>query len=541
MCHSAYVKVKGTKSDLATLKQHLKIPVANRYFRVKASKKKWDGYVRFYNTKSHTFSRGLLPHVRRFFKANDIPYTLKKLYHEIDLSISEKILPGIKLHHDQIWAVERWLKNGGYGLLWCAVAAGKTEMACSAIKLLLKKKIVHRVLFAVNGLDLLNQAINRVEMRLGFKPDTMDAGRINDTGKPVIVGSLPTIYAAYSGRTKNKQGRERFNRMMEVLSTVGLVIQDEVHHARSRQTQVMCRLTKKAKYRMGISTMPFHKYDREDLQNMTAEDVTVLASMGSVVARTRPSTLIKKDRLAQPYIYLVPIDTDTIDAEYHMVSSTHRMSWAESRKRFLVGNKELHKIVVKCVREAVKADITSLVVVGGSRSQGLKIYNRMNRKDDIEVAYLHGGVDSQYREKVRRKMNKGDMDCVIATTIYDEGVDLPEVRLLVQACGGLSAIKTEQRIGRALRKKKGGQNAAIIIDFMFYGNKHLQKHSYARLKQYIAEEGYRIHLVDWDSHSIYTRKLLKGRGHSSELPNRHDLGRLLSNENHNGVQSVAST
>lgn len=514
ICHNTYVRAKGTADDLDTLHKYLKVSVANRYFRTKATK--WDGYVRFYNPKSQTFSRGLLPHVRRFFKASNIPFKLKKVYSEIDLSIPEEILSGIKLHHDQIWAVERWLKNGGYGLLWCAVAAGKTEMACSAIKLLLKKKIVKRVLFAVNGLDLLNQAINRIKLRLGFKPDVMAGGKFTDTGKPVIVGSLPTIHAAWTGRVKNRQ---RLTDMKEILSSVGLVVQDEVHHARSKQTQVMCRLTNKAKYRMGISTMPFHKYDREDLQNMTAEDVTVLSSMGSVVARTRPSTLIKKDRLARPHIYLVPLNVDTI----------YRMTWAESRKRFLVGNKGLHKIVVECVREATEAGVTSLVVVGGSRRQGLKIYNLMNRKDDIEVAYLHGGVDSQYREKIRKSMNKGNLDCVIATTIYDEGVDLPEVRLLVQACGGLSAIKTEQRIGRALRKKKGGQNAAVIIDFMFYGNKHLQNHSYSRLKQYISEESYRIHLVDYELHSRYVRKLLEGRGYigSSKLPNRHDLGRLL--------------
>ncbi|KKL55622.1 hypothetical protein LCGC14_2253580, partial [marine sediment metagenome] len=271
-------------------------------------------------------------------------------------------------------------------------------------------------------------------------------------------------------------------------------------------------------YRMGISTMPFHKYDREDLQNMTAEDVSVLASMGSVVARTRPSTLIKKDRLARPHIFLVPIDTDTINP----------VGWAESRKRFLVGNRELHNIVVRCVREATKAGITSLVVVGGSRSQGLKIYNLINRRDDIEVAYLHGGVDSQYREKVRKNMNKGKIDCVVATTIYDEGVDLPGIRLLVQACGGLSAIKTEQRLGRALRKKKGGKNVAVIIDFMFIGNKHLQKHSYSRLKQYISEESYLIHLVDPESHSKYIRTLLKDRAKVSVLPNQYDLKKILS-------------
>ncbi len=53
---------------------------------------------------------------------------------------------------------------------------------------------------------------------------------------------------------------------------------------------------------------------------------------------------------------------------------------------------------------------------------------------------------------------------IIATSIFDEGIDIPHLETLIIAGGGKSAIKTTQRIGRVLRKFPG-KSKAMVHDF----------------------------------------------------------------------------
>jgi superfamily II DNA or RNA helicase len=70
---------------------------------------------------------------------------------------------------------------------------------------------------------------------------------------------------------------------------------------------------------------------------------------------------------------------------------------------------------------------------------------------------------------------------VIASSIYDEGVDIPKLRELFLACGGKSAIKIIQRVGRLLRPHPD-KNYAIIHDFVDNDGKWLMRQSTERHK-----------------------------------------------------------
>ena len=87
------------------------------------------------------------------------------------------------------------------------------------------------------------------------------------------------------------------------------------------------------------------------------------------------------------------------------------------------------------------------------------------------------------------RLKRGEL-AIIASTIFDEGVDIPEVGSLILAVGGKSTIKTLQRVGRALRPKKG-ENEVEIYDFIDWGNKYLLSHSRQRLQDYM-DEGFHI-------------------------------------------------
>ena len=100
------------------------------------------------------------------------------------------------------------------------------------------------------------------------------------------------------------------------------------------------------------------------------------------------------------------------------------------------------------------------------------------------AVFLQGSDSAEYREETKDLFNeKGDF-ILIASTIFDEGVDIPEVNVLIIAAGGKSEVKTIQRIGRGLRKKKVG--GVLVYDFND-ASKFLLRQSQNRIKVYQKE------------------------------------------------------
>jgi superfamily II DNA or RNA helicase len=74
-----------------------------------------------------------------------------------------------------------------------------------------------------------------------------------------------------------------------------------------------------------------------------------------------------------------------------------------------------------------------------------------------DVIFLNGGS--------KKRNEKMDHRIIIATSIFDEGIDIPHLKHLIIAAGGKSAIRTTQRIGRVLRRFPG-KNVAMVHDFV---------------------------------------------------------------------------
>ncbi len=70
-----------------------------------------------------------------------------------------------------------------------------------------------------------------------------------------------------------------------------------------------------------------------------------------------------------------------------------------------------------------------------------------------ESTFVNGKEQLETRKQIIKDIKNRKIKNIIATTIYDEGVDLPSIDNLIIACGGKSEIKTIQRVGRGLRKE----------------------------------------------------------------------------------------
>ncbi len=96
---------------------------------------------------------------------------------------------------------------------------------------------------------------------------------------------------------------------------------------------------------------------------------------------------------------------------------------------------------------------------------------------------VHSKMPKKARREAMEEFKAGNIKTMIATSLADEGLDLPNVETLVMVSGGRSAQKTIQRASRALRRAPG-KTEAYIHDFKDMFHPLAQAHAKKRLKCY---------------------------------------------------------
>ena len=107
-----------------------------------------------------------------------------------------------------------------------------------------------------------------------------------------------------------------------------------------------------------------------------------------------------------------------------------------------------------------------------------------------DIIFLKGEDDIDIRNDAMNKIRSRDMKALIASTIADEGLNLPELDSIVMAGGGTSKTTALQRVGRALRLFPGKKKA--YIEEFYDDAMYLSKHSKDREEIYRTEPAFEI-------------------------------------------------
>jgi superfamily II DNA or RNA helicase len=124
----------------------------------------------------------------------------------------------------------------------------------------------------------------------------------------------------------------------------------------------------------------------------------------------------------------------------------------------------------------------------------------------IPVAIVKGSVSKEERFEIKEGLKAGRLKGVIATVAWTEGIDIPNLTMVINAAGGKSERLTLQKIGRGLRRTKTKTKVKLIdyMDVGHYGknilsigaNTHiLHKQSIKRWKTY-EEQGWKPKLTE---------------------------------------------
>jgi superfamily II DNA or RNA helicase len=150
--------------------------------------------------------------------------------------------------------------------------------------------------------------------------------------------------------------------------------------------------------------------------------------------------------------------------------------------KYVVENEQRNDMVIKGAIKLVEQGFPTLVLFH-SLKHGEILKTLLSK--DMPIGCLSGKDSQKERNKVKDQLESGKIKCVIASKIFDIGVDLPILSGLVIAGAGKSSVRALQRIGRVIRPYPGKKMAAVL-DFADQAS-YLDEHAETRCKVYSQE------------------------------------------------------
>ena len=398
----------------------------------------WDGIVHLFNKKSRSFPVGLIEIIKKILGFYKIKYIIEdyKIKHCLF-----KIKNCIKLRDYQAQVVKNAIESGRC-IIPLPVGSGKTLCAIALACYYNKPTI-----FLCPTKEILYQTID------SFKRFIIDDIKIGIIGDGYIDAGHITIATYQSISSAIKHNKKE---IMDYLDSVEVMIADECHHV-SSDTFYQIAMRIPAKIRIGLTATPM-RTDNTELK--------FIAAIGKCISAPKTTCLIEQG-------WLVPADIKIFKLPRN---KTIKFSdtYSEIYDKYILCN-EVRNNIIKRIADIMIEHGRKVLILVSRIKHGDILKNMIEPSDFIYSA-------SQERKKIYEEMRIGKRKCVIATQIFDEGVDLLAVDCIIIVGGGKSPIKTIQRIGRGLRCFKDKRNT-IIIDFIDNA-RYLYLHSMERIKTY---------------------------------------------------------
>jgi superfamily II DNA or RNA helicase len=448
----------SSEEEITGIEDLLTIKMPNYWFSPNFRNGLWDGtksYLRQDRGSGlHYFLTGFIPLLLAHFPDTVIHNKRSKSLSNLSTPYLLKTKTMTGEYDYQFQAVKAVLQNKR-GILHLGTGAGKTAIA-AALSTLLPPKI----LFIVPKIDLMWQTLDTFKEETDLQVSCLGGGQELDDTSDVCIA---VIKSAKLRCDNDKKWPTQFK----------AVFVDECHRGSSDEyVSVITRCTN-AEYRIGMSGTPLNMDEDRNMQ--------LVGLLGPVIEKISGYTLASLGVNATPKITLHDFYPSLIDN-----------MWPECYIAGVVENLERNKLIVNIAQEALEKQKTCLVLV--SRQEHGTILQEIFKTQGLQVPYLDGRSAKLTRRTTIASFRQGEIPLLILSKIGEEGLDIPQLDVVIRASAGLSPISTIQALGRGLRRKKEKENIIEYHDFVDNDGGILAKHSARRIQDYI-EEGYTVEYV----------------------------------------------
>jgi len=473
--NEVFLQVKAEPHIYYELRDAFQFEVPNAKFSPAYKNKWWDGRIYLFNTQTGEIYVGLLDKVTKF--CDDHGYTYEFVdnkYYGLPFESNDFISKeGVKDYMNAIckYSPRDYQVEGVYDalkhnrkLLISPTASGKSLMIYSLVRYYVEKK--QNILIVVPTTSLVEQMYKDFAdygWDVGSYCHKIYAGKERETDSQVIITTWQSIYKL------PRKYFERFN----------VVIGDEAHQFKSKSLiSIMSKLAD-AKYRFGftgtLDGTQTHKWVLEGL-------------FGASYKIIRTEELMAKGHVAK-------LDINVLLLKH----PAHKFENFEEEVQYIINHERRNKFIRNL---ALDLKGNTLVLFARVEGHGEPLYHMINNNtvDERQVFFVHGGVDTKDREKVREITEQENNAIIVASYgTFSTGINIKNLHNVIFASPSKSRIRNLQSIGRVLRKGNNKTKATLydIADDISYKSRrnYTLNHLIERIKVY-NEENFNYDIVN---------------------------------------------
>jgi superfamily II DNA or RNA helicase len=391
--------------------------------------------------------RGLYWKLQNFANLKIKPFTNFKYY---DIS-----LKNFEMRDYQLNSIKSWVNDiniVGEGIVKAPTGSGKSVIAIISVLEMLKNKKDAKIIYAVNSTTLLKQF--QQFARKEDLPFVLVSGEVNELEKGQKSDFIALSVSYYYSQKKRNQNQK----LKELIQNADLVIVDEAHHTPANMIKSLL-LDSPNSLRLGLSATPV----RED-----GKELEILGLLGKISYSIDYTELVQKH-------YLVPLEyiqfTPKISEKIYNKLMALREFYADqpfaklysATLRVFENSPYTNSQIIQKIKSLNK--YPALVIV--RRISVAKKLSEMFNENGIIADWVSSKTDLNERMQKIEALKNGKIQVLISTSLADEGLDIPNLSLVVLLTQGKSRIKLVQRIGRVMRPYKN-KNKGYILDIAYH-------------------------------------------------------------------------
>lgn len=378
------------------------------------------------------------------------PVRLNKKENNLDGEIEPN-----KMQRETLLQLEnlRTISKQDKALVVAATGTGKTILAALDVKSFNPKKllfVVHRANVAQTSLEVFRKILNGEEKDFG-----MLSGVDKSTNEKYIFATIQTL--------NNESIYKSFDR-----EEFDYIIIDEAHHTGANNWYGEIMNYFKPKFLLGLTATPnrmdnidiFKKFDYNLASDINLNDA------------------LEADLLVPFHYYGIAelkIDGEDITdkSKFAQLTSDDRVDYiVQNIKFYTMYRKEIKGLVFCRDLSEAKALSTKLA----------------NPKYGYRTIWLSGTNTTKERDEAITGLNEGLYELIFTYDIFNEGVDIPPVNLVVMLRPTKSSIVFIQQLGRGLRKHKNKEYLTVLDFIGNYDNNFLIPAALSGSKTYLKSE-----------------------------------------------------
>mgnify|MGYP003138615297 FL=1 len=466
--NEVYLKINAEPHIYYELSDQFTFDIPNAKFSPAYKKKYWDGKIRLFNTQKGEIYIGLLDRIIQFCKDHEYTYEfIDSEYFGLPFEVNDMIsLEGVKDYMNAIskYKPRDYQIEGVYDalrhnrkLLISPTASGKSLMIYSIVRYYVGNK--KNILIVVPTTSLVEQMYKDFE-DYGWNVSSfchkVYAGKERETDSQVIITTWQSIY---------KLPRKYFERF-------SVVIGDEAHQFKSKSLISIMTKLDSAKYRFGFTgTLDGSETHKWVLEGLFGPSYKII----------KTDELMKKGHLAK-------LDINVLLLKH----PPNKFENFEEEVQYIIGHNKRNNFIKNL---ALDLKGNTLILFARVEKHGEPLYNLINSNNIIEnrnVFFIHGGVETEDREKVREITEKENNAIIVASYgTFSTGINIKNLHNIIFASPSKSRIRNLQSIGRVLRKGNQKTRATLydIADDISYKSRknYTLNHLIERIKIYNEE------------------------------------------------------